>query len=95
MKFEDFIASLNDQQVPASLDVYQQTLWYAGKDNWQQAHELIQDIPGKDAALLHAHLHRVEGDQWNADYWYSKAGTRSPGNSLKDEWTALVKQFLK
>ena len=26
---------------------------------------------------IHALLHVIEGDQWNADYWFSKAGKPS------------------
>lgn len=94
MEQEVFKASVNSGQMPAGLTIYQETLWHAGAGNWNKAHDLIQDLPGKDAALLHAHLHRVEGDQWNADYWYSKAGEKSPGISLQQEWEALVKRYL-
>lgn len=94
MNQADFLASVKTGQKPEHLTVYQETLWYAGVDNWNKAHELIQDIPGPDASLLHAYLHRVEGDQWNADYWYNKAGEKRPIVSLLQEWEALVKRFL-
>ncbi|MBZ5855541.1 hypothetical protein [Flavihumibacter profundi] len=90
----EFISSVNKKKLPVSLSIYLETLWYAGAGNWHKAHELIQDEPGKDAALLHAYLHRVEGDQWNANYWYHKAGEKFPENSLEEEWEELVKRFL-
>ncbi|ULQ54694.1 hypothetical protein [Flavihumibacter fluvii] len=77
-----------------ALSIYLQTLWHAGVGDWTRAHDLIQDEPGKDAALLHAYLHRVEGDQWNADYWYRKAGESRPDASLEEEWESLVGRFL-
>ncbi len=80
--------------MPEELSIYLQTLWHAGHDDWNTAHELIQDEPGKDAALLHAYLHRVEGDQWNADYWYRRAGEQRPHCSLTEEWELLVQRYL-
>ncbi|KYP13863.1 hypothetical protein [Flavihumibacter sp. CACIAM 22H1] len=90
---EQFLTSLEQKSMPAGLTVYQQALWQEGQGNWEKAHELIQDLPDKKAALLHAYLHRVEGDQWNADYWYRKAGEQMPSCSLQEEWSLLVKRF--
>jgi hypothetical protein len=54
----------------------------AGGD-WKGAHEAVQDDATKEAAWVHAHLHRVEGDASNAAYWYNRAGkpvaTGDPG----------------
>jgi len=41
-----------------------------------------------------AYLHRKEGDLWNADYWYAKAGRSRPDIPLRTEWENLVKFFL-
>lgn len=49
----------------------------------------------KHSAWVHAYLHRKEGDHWNADYWYSKAGNLRPECSLKQEWELLIKAFLQ
>jgi hypothetical protein len=49
------------------------------KATWEKAHQLIQDLTDKNAAWIHAYLHRKEGDVWNADYWYRKAGKQRPG----------------
>lgn len=94
MTFEAFKDSLAAQQPPASLSVYAQALWYDGRNNWQQAHDLIQDLPDKKAAWIHAYLHRREGDTWNADYWYNRAGQKRPQVSLQVEWEQLVTHFL-
>jgi len=38
----------------------------------------------------YAYLHRKEGDNWNADYWYKKAKRNRPNLSLEQEWEELV-----
>ena len=43
---------------------------------------------------LHAYLHRKEGDRFNANYWYRRAGTSFFAGSLGDEWSELVRQQL-
>lgn len=70
------------------------SLWYDGHGDWKSAHDQVDQLPGKSAARIHAYLHRKEGDQWNSDYWYSKAGERRPSVSLEEEWEELVLRFL-
>ena len=41
-------------------------------------------------AAVHAFLHREEGVQWNAEYWYRQAGRPPFTGSLEDEWVALA-----
>ncbi|HVZ99445.1 MAG TPA: hypothetical protein VG841_03935 [Caulobacterales bacterium] len=41
--------------------------------DWDGAHALVQDDPSREAAWVHAHLHRIEGDLGNAAYWYGQA----------------------
>src|SRR4030088_2009151 len=47
-----------------------QGLWWDAKGDWQRAHACVQDESSADAALVHAYLHRKEGDAGNAAYWY-------------------------
>jgi hypothetical protein len=51
-------------------------------------------LPGKSAARIHAYLHRKEGDQWNADYWYKRVGEKRPNLTLEEEWNELVRRFF-
>ena len=69
-------------------------LWYDSKDDWKSAHDQVDHLSGKNAARIHAYLHRKEGDLWNAEYWYSKAGEKRPNLSLEEEWEELVNRFL-
>lgn len=68
-------------------------LFYDGKGEWQKGHDFVDQLPGKSAARVHAYLHRKEGDQWNADYWYRRAGESRPNVSLEEEWIILLERF--
>jgi len=57
--------------------------------DWDGAHRIVQRIETRDANRVHAYLHREEGDLGNANYWYRRAGTRMPDESLKSEWQVL------
>lgn len=60
------------------------------KDNqWSKAHDLIESMDTQMASHIHAYLHRIEGDKWNADYWYKRAGTLRPDCSLSEEWSQI------
>lgn len=59
-------------------------------DAHEGAHRICQAHEG--TALfdwVHALVHRIEGDDANAAYWYRRAGrSRHPG-TLEDEWQAI------
>lgn len=90
MDYKDFIASLTTDH-PPKMDSYLTSLWYDRKGEWEKAHNIIDPKPGKEAARIHAYLHRKEGDKWNADYWYRQAGTTRPHISLEEEWDELLR----
>lgn len=94
MTFSEFKSSLGNRQPPAQISVYLQSLWFDGKGNWQEAHSLVDSLPGTEAAHVHAYLHRKEGDLANADYWYRKANQSRPAVDLNQEWENLVRKFL-
>ncbi len=83
---------LLDGNIPPN-GVYLQTLWLEKKGKWDEAHRLIDSVNSRDAAWIHAHLHRVEGDLWNARYWYNRAGKEDPGCDTSEEWINLVRYF--
>ena len=66
-------------------------LGLAASGDWDGAHRLVQDDPSPEAAWVHAHLHRVEGDLSNAGYWYRRAGKPVATGSLGEERTAIEK----
>ncbi|WP_153800057.1 hypothetical protein [Foetidibacter luteolus] len=86
--------SLTQATPPAGVSVYLQSLWYDGKGDWDKAHSLVDSLEDKTACWVHAYLHRKEGDTWNADYWYRRAGKTRPSTSLQEEWEAIASALL-
>lgn len=82
----DFKASLNSAQPATGLPVQLKSLWYDGKGDWPKAHAQVDHLSDEASALVHAYLHRKEGDISNADYWYLKARQMRPDLSLQEEW---------
>lgn len=70
------------------------SLWFDGHGEWQKAHDLVDGLTTPNAERIHAYLHRKEGDQWNAQYWYRRAGVIMPTYSLDQEWTELCQTIL-
>ena len=95
MSVEGFIESLSANSPPSGLSPYLLSLWYDAKGDWSKAHEIIQDEENKNGSWIHAYLHRKEGDIWNADYWYRRAGKTRPSHSLDDEWKQIVVDMLR
>lgn len=87
--------SLSADSPPSDTSVYVKALWQDAKNNWNEAHELIQDLHDKNAAWVHAYLHRKEGDIRNADYWYTRAGRSRPAVSLQQEWEQIVNALIR
>lgn len=90
-----FKESLKGNEPPINASIYLKALWYDAKNDWEKAHTLIQDLPDANAAWIHAYLHLREGDQFNADYWYRRAGKRRKDFSLAEEWEEMVAAFLQ
>lgn len=69
-------------------------LCFDRRGDWKSAHEAVQDGSTPGEALVHAYLHRKEGDHVNARYWYQRAGRKMPKVELAEEWAELVAKFL-
>ncbi|SMC46790.1 hypothetical protein [Pedobacter africanus] len=91
----DFKQSVIDRSFPNKLPLYLQALWYDGTGDWKTAHDLIDRLTDQRSAHIHAYLHRKEGDIWNADYWYKRAGKIRPQFSLEEEWEMLVREYTQ
>lgn len=81
--------------LPTSLSPEAQALWHTKAGNWHEAHNIAQDIHTPLGSWIHALLHVIEGDQWNADYWFSKA--RKPSHRPKEIdalWDEIAKSVL-
>ena len=40
---------------------------------WGDAHKIVQDLETQNAQWIHAVLHKIEGDEGNSRYWYSRS----------------------
>lgn len=92
---EHFRTTLAANAPPADADLALQAIWWAGKGEWDRAHRCAQQREGDaDCDLVHAHLHRVEGDLANAGYWYRRARVPVERGPLDAEWTAIAARLL-
>jgi hypothetical protein len=89
-----FEATLSQPKPPAGLLPALIALWWAGKNDWDKAHELVMSEVGADIAWVHAYLHRVEGDLDNARYWYRQAQRVPAKEELAVEWAAIAAALL-
>lgn len=94
MQFETFQQSIKAATPPVNLTVCLLAMWYDGQGDWKKAHSLVDSLEDDTACWVHAYLHRKEGDTWNADYWYRKAGRKRPDIGLQQEWDLIVKAIL-
>lgn len=92
---EDFKSSLGQAEPPKNISIHLQALWYDAKGDWHSAHKAVQDEADAFSAQIHAYLHRKEGDQGNADYWYRRSGSSRPRLSLEEEWAELVRHGVQ
>ena len=94
MDTQAFSNSLTSQDPPAGLSGALEALWHEAKGDWQRAHKLAQRQKDGDGYWVHAYLHRVEGDDGNADNWYRRAARKAGTGSLKEEWQLIVGELL-
>jgi len=90
MTAQEFHASLAYPAPPPGIDTLLEALWWDAKGDWARAHALVDELESKDGMAVHAYLHRKEGADWNAEYWYNRAGRQFHHPDLKDEWAALI-----
>jgi len=95
MTLDEFRESLTAAEPPAGLTHALAGLWWDVKGDWKRAHESAQQDEGVDGSWVHAYLHRKEGDQGNAAYWYSRAGKPVCREPLDAEWLAIVRSLLR
>ncbi|MGH8017156.1 MAG: hypothetical protein ACREIA_02530 [Opitutaceae bacterium] len=94
MTLDEFNKSVTTGNLPpGGLSLALQALWWDAKGDWRRAHEIAQNDPSPNASWVHAFLHRKEGDETNAAYWYAKAikpMARGPFPSERDRIAAVL-----
>lgn len=95
MTTAEFTASLAQPTPPAGLHPVLAALWHDAHGDWEAAHTIAQSREGTPAYdRLHAYLHRKEGDQLNAGYWYRRAKVPVFTGTLDEEWQALLEEYV-
>ena len=95
MTLSDLKASVSASAPPANLAPALVALWHDAKGDWKTAHEVAQDVDDKDGgAWVHAYLHRKEGDDTNAAYWYRRAAQPVSRASFDAEWDQIAAALL-
>ena len=95
MNLDDFRQSLSANKPPEGLTHALAGLWWDAKGDWARAHESAQQDEGPDGSWVHAYLHRKEGDESNAAYWYRRAGKPVCREPLDAEWISIVRALLE
>ena len=71
-----------------------QALQYIRENRWEEAHEIAQSREGHpDYDRVHALLHRIEGDEFNARYWYRICKLPFPSISTEEETKQLLEHY--
>ena len=94
MTLAEFTASVAKAAPPRSLAPPVEALWWAAKGEWERAHTIVMNDDSREAAWVHAYLHRVEGDLPNAGYWYRTAGKPVCRETLEAEWSSVAAALL-
>jgi len=95
MRIDQYCASLRSEVPPDGLAAPLEALWWDARGDWARAHGLVDALETDEGMAVHAYLHRKEGVEWNAEYWYRRAGRRFRRASLQEEWQALVEGLLE
>jgi hypothetical protein len=95
MTIAEFQASLTADQPPEELTAVLTGLWWSAKGDWVRAHQSVQQVKEVDGSWVHAYLHRKEGDQTNAAYWYDRANKPVCKESLDAEWLSIANDLLQ
>ena len=91
----EFKASVAEKVPPRGVSRALVALWHDAKGDWTAAHETAQEIEDSTGAWVHAYLHRKEGDDGNAAYWYRRAGQAIARDTLGAEWERIVASLLR
>ena len=87
---------INELEAKQSDHELLKSLLLISMNKWEQAHEIAQR---KEGHLLydrvHALLHRIEGDDWNAKYWYRRINKTYGNLSIEEEWNELTIEYLE
>ena len=68
----------------------------AQENQWDTAHQIVQEYKDPIASWIHAVLHKIEGDEFNSRYWYARTSAEYEDfGSVKDELIHLLTMLDK
>lgn len=74
--------------------IIHKALILAKEGDWEGSHNIAQSNEGHpDYDRLHALLHRMEGDEWNAKYWYNRCKIAMPKIPVEQELEELLLKY--
>lgn len=88
--YKQFCGTLKEDNPSAEWSAALKALWFDANGNWEASHDIAQEIHSSLGSWIHGYLHRKEGDEWNAGYWYRRANKPYPKISLEDELKEIV-----
>ena len=95
MKYEEFLKIRESGLIPDDMPLLLLALLLDAAGDWDSAHRIAQDDFTREGSLIHAYLHRREGDLGNASYWYAVAGRKMPDLELEKEWETISMELLQ
>lgn len=95
MTLDQFKESTSQKEPPVGISQPLEAMWWAAKGKWDTAHNMIEPLSDGNSIRIHGYLHRQEGDDGNAAYWYRRNGMSVPDNSLEEEWAEIVSILLE
>ncbi len=93
--YEDVTSTLQHHKPASEWPAALKSLWFDAKGDWKASHDIAQDLHTEIGSWIHAYLHRKEGDEFNAGYWYRRAKREFPEISLEEEHREIVEFVLR
>lgn len=90
MDYTQFLETLEYDEPVVNWPDGLRALWYDAIGDWEASHNIAQDLHTDLGSWIHAYLHRKEGDEFNAEYWYSRANRSVPTITLDEELKQMV-----
>ncbi len=63
-------------------------------EEWEEALRIVQHYDGQISCWFRAYLYRKAGDEWNANYWYDKAGRKMSKRNFDSELEE-IREFVE
>lgn len=90
MTIQELYIALEQSEPAPSFTPHQLALWLIHHNDWNAAHDLVQAKEDSKSSLIHGYLHDLEGDHWNAIYWYRRSGFPVPE---ENKWQYIIEQI--